>query len=530
MDDIRDRFNVTRGNYNGPIRRSQSPGAPNKPVGPTQKPAAEPPKSFMNQANPPRPQQNNSAQAYSGVPRQAKKKHGFGPFAKKTYPMAPQATPAAKTQRATSPFAAPGSTRKSARTKRSKKKRILLVILLLLFFSGAGAGGYIWLTKKNTASNQSSDSASGAGSNLDVTNQSNQADPATGKITMLITGDFIAYDSVNQVAKNGDKYNYASIFEPMKTVFDKFDLTLCQQSTPGGGVQLGVSGYPIFNAPLEWNKALVDQGCDLVAGASRNAADKGQQAIDNAVDFYSDSGVIAYSGVNKTKAAKDEINYFEHKGVKFAFLSYTTSSIKKIPNDFSVNVYSKAVASPQLEKARENADFVIVAIDWGKPDDANVQPAQKTIAQELTTAGADLIVGSGPHITQYAEVLEGKEGRQSLVWYSLGNAVNTQLPAENLIGGIGVIQIDVATKNMVEPAFLPTYMHYEWTQADRAANRFDARKNLKWYPLDQAKEALAKSLLGTTTEAQVKRLKSIVTSKIAIKMLTTAELDEFIKD
>ena len=140
------------------------------------------------------------------------------------------------------------------------------------------------------------------------------------------------------------------------------------------------------------------------------------------------------------------------------------------------------------------------------------------------TDGADLVIGNGPHVVQPVKILNGEGGRQGLVWFSLGNAVNSQLPSDNLFGGIGVVTIDVATQNMTYPGFLPTYMHYEWTQAEKSSGKLDARRNLGWYPLDSSKDLLAKSLNNTTVEAQTERLKGIVTKYVPVKMLISSQL------
>jgi poly-gamma-glutamate synthesis protein (capsule biosynthesis protein) len=253
--------------------------------------------------------------------------------------------------------------------------------------------------------------------------------------------------------------------------------------------------------------------------------DKGQEAINAAVTYYDNhKNLLAIAGANRSAEEQNQVKYFTLKEVKFAYVSYTTSSQKPPTQPFSINLYNAATAKKQLEEARKQAQFVIVSINWGKEDSGDVQPEQETIAQELVTAGADLVIGNGPHIVQPAKVLNGADGRQGLVWFCLGNAVNSQLPSDNLFGGIGVVNIDVATQHMTDPGFLPTYMHYEWTPEQKRKPDLNARTNLMWYPLDAAKDALAKSQNGTTIEAQTTRLKNIITKYVPVKMLISTEL------
>lgn len=81
-----------------------------------------------------------------------------------------------------------------------------------------------------------------------------------------------------------------------------------------------------------------------------------------------------------------------------------------------------AAKSPAAEMARQvraaTTPIVIVSIHWGIEYDHHPTPAQRKLASELAAAGADLIVGHGPHVLQPVERLG-----ESLVAYSLGNFV-----------------------------------------------------------------------------------------------------------
>jgi hypothetical protein len=506
MDDIRDRFSTKRGNY-GTGTPAGRPHAPqNKPSMPTIRPASQPPsQQYPSQQAPPSQPQNN------------------GPFSRPSAPRrhSPQ-KPAGPAQ--SGAFISP---RKATAKRRNKDfgTIVKIVVIVLLAMLLLAVSFYFYNSRQDKTSSTANSIEGGGESSLSVAEPVSEADPVpTGTIKMLITGDFLAYDSINETAKSGDKYNYLPMMQPLQDIFSSFDLKLCSQSTMGGGAAdgLGISGYPLFNAPKEWSTGMEGLGCNVFALASRNSADKGQTAVASVRSYFDGrTNVLAVSGVNRSAKEKEEIAYFTLKGLKMAFISYTVDTQKAPTDPYLLNKYSEAVAKKQVEEAKKNATFVIVAINWGKEDDGAVQPQQKSIAQVLATAGADLIVGSGPHITQAAEIIDVGDNRQSLVWYSLGTAINSKLATDNLIGGVGVVDIDLATGNMTNPGFMPTYMHYEWTAAQKASSNFSARKNLKWMPLDLATDELAKSLLGTTIEAQTKRLKSIITKTVPIEMLTS---------
>src|SRR5207253_4014823 len=120
-------------------------------------------------------------------------------------------------------------------------------------------------------------------------------------------------------------------------------------------------------------------------------------------------------------------------------------------------------------------DIVLVSMRWGTEDSPVVNATQERDAQQLTDDGADIVFGHGPHVLQPVARLRAASGRETIVWYSLGNFLNSQLAIEALIGGFATMDIDVATKKITNIGFLPVYSHYEWTPEQKAAHDLLAR-------------------------------------------------------
>jgi poly-gamma-glutamate synthesis protein (capsule biosynthesis protein) len=215
-------------------------------------------------------------------------------------------------------------------------------------------------------------------------------------------------------------------------------------------------------------------------------------------------------GANRSAEEQAKIRYFKKDGVSFAILSYTTYSNSRPTTTYGINMYDKATADKQIAEAKKNADIVIVSMRWGTEYSPGVNAQQDAIAQELSNAGADVVLGHGSHFLEPVKKLKGANGNDTLVWYSLGNFLNAQIETESLIGGFAIMDIDVATKKVSEPKFMPTYMHYEWSAADKAANNLLTRKNFQMYPLDQAADPMSKSQINTTVEAQTDRVNKLL--------------------
>lgn len=401
--------------------------------------------------------------------------------------------------------------------KRSKKPWFIVVIIFVLLLVVAGAA---WYRKKQAAPRSQQ-----AKSAVAETQSADTEPQLTGTIRLVATGEMMAHDSVNQNAKQADgSYDYTGYFTNLSPILNKADIRVCTQGTPSGGAAFGITGHPTFNAPTEFARGIESAGCNVINLAAFHMNDKGQDAINATVAAWDNrEDVLAVSGANRSAEEQQKVRYFTVKGVKFAFVSYTTASNNKAVSSYGVSTYSDSVAKAQVTDARAKADFVIVGMYWGDDGSVAITAEQEAIAQTLAAAGTDVVLGQGSHVVQSPKVLDGVNQHQTLVWYGLGNSLNTQLPAETLVGGIAIMDIDAATRKITNPKFLPTFMAYEWTAIQKRAQTLTARTNLKLYALDQAADPLARSQLGTTVEAQTARVTDLMKQFIPVQVITSAQ-------
>ena len=358
-----------------------------------------------------------------------------------------------------------------------------------------------------------------------------QAATNTSRIRMIIAGDFIAHDSVNANARQPDgSYNYLPIMNDFVPIFAGADIRFCNDAILNGGESFGISGYPKFNSPTAFVTDMGRLGCNLVNTASNHSFDYSQETISASVDAWAKvPNMLAVAGENRTKDEHDSIHYFTVKGVKFAFLAYTSyiNSDAPVQNDYGVTVYSPEFAASQISAAKQNgAQFIIVSMRWGTEYSTTVNAQQQSIAQSLASQGVHLIIGHGSHELQPVQQLTGKDGIKTTVWYSVGNFINTQLPPESLINGLPIVDIDSQTHAITNMQFLPTYMHYEWTAANAAAAQIATRHDLHMYLLENTTQAMLDSQqLHTTIDAQKQRLNSTLNSYgLTIPLITSKNL------
>ena len=80
----------------------------------------------------------------------------------------------------------------------------------------------------------------------------------------------------------------------------------------------------------------------------------------------------------------------------------------------------------EIKTARELADVVVVCPHWGTEYSTTPSGYQEKFALQMAEAGADVIIGTHPHVVQPVEWIQAQNGNRALCFYSLGNYVSTQ--------------------------------------------------------------------------------------------------------
>ncbi len=259
--------------------------------------------------------------------------------------------------------------------------------------------------------------------------------PPTVKIIMV--GDILLHTPVEDAARdeNGN-YNFDFIFENLKSEISAADVAIVNQEVIIGGEELGISGYPAFNAPYEVGDALVKAGFDVICHATNHSLDKGKRGVVNCYNYWKRAHPkIAVIGINGQDADYNNIDIIEKNGIRIAILNYSygTNGISppsSMPN--AVDMLEKKKVIRDLKLAEENADFTIVCPHWGTEYNLGVDDNQKYWTDLFREYGADLVIGTHPHVIEPIEMInddtEGVTNNHGngdmLVYYSLGNFVS----------------------------------------------------------------------------------------------------------
>ena len=165
---------------------------------------------------------------------------------------------------------------------------------------------------------------------------------------------------------------------------------------------------------------LKEIGVDIVSLANNHALDFGQEAL---LDTFTtlDEAEVDYvgAGVNMERAkapiyytiGETTIAYVAASHVIYAMDWYATDTRPGM-----IGTYDPTLFVASIKEAKENSDFVVAYVHWGKERTHEPVSYQKNLARIYIDAGADAVIGCHPHVMQGIEFYKGKT-----IAYSLGN-------------------------------------------------------------------------------------------------------------
>jgi len=322
------------------------------------------------------------------------------------------------------------------------------------------------------------------------------------RIRVVAAGDNIAHDSVVQTARDdasGTEYDFSEIYAGIADIVGNADIAFVNQEAPVAGKELGIRGYPNFNAPEEMVEELVDIGFDVFNIANNHMLDKGAKGYQNTIAYFNSLPVTTIGGY--TKNDYDHVRIVEKQGVKIAFLSYTTFVNSGHTGDLAAGgtyliPYAKnADITRQVGIAKANADVVIASFHWGTENVFSVTAEQKKYAKLCADLGVDVVLGHHSHVVGGVEYLTGSGGNKTLVAYSLGNLCSTMLNSYNMVGEILSFDIvrDTDGTIRIENALVdPVISHYKTDTSRKDNQNLHVRYASRVYLMRDYTAALAK--------------------------------------
>lgn len=351
-----------------------------------------------------------------------------------------------------------------------------------------------------------------------VINQIKESRPLTSNsgssIDLAMVGDMLPHETVTKAAATESGYDYLNLISSdLQKSFQKADLHFCNQEAVSAA-DISVKGYPAFNAPVAFPKDINKFGCDIISTANNHAADQGLAGIEGTLDVWDGIKPLAISGMHRTKDEAQRLQIAEKNGLKIGFTAFNeVNNISPPVSDTGVNMLSNInLLEEQINGLKEKSDIVVVSVHWGDEDSHNLTSAQREYARKIADLGADIIIGTGPHVWQPYQVLDRPDGGKTYLWNSIGNGLNSQTKKDQLFSAVALIKISKDKEGRVSvsnPRVLPTYMHFVWgSGVGLSQSQLLARKELKWTVLNGSQNLIdERNDFKTTEEGQLNNLR-----------------------
>ena len=238
---------------------------------------------------------------------------------------------------------------------------------------------------------------------------------ADGEVDMVFVGDVMVAEIPGELIAKG-----VDPFEPFNALLQQHDLRIgnleCVVATTGTA-----ETKPFTFRAAPGVLPVLKKHFDAMSVANNHSGDFGKAAFAEELGLMRKAG-LPYFGGGEDLAEAHKPVILERNGLRIALLGY----VEFKPRSFEAGARLPGVAwsgeddqvIEDIVAARRDyrADIVIPYMHWGWEEEPNPSPRLREFARRMIDAGADMVVGGHPHVTQGAEMYKGKP-----IVYSLGN-------------------------------------------------------------------------------------------------------------
>jgi poly-gamma-glutamate capsule biosynthesis protein CapA/YwtB (metallophosphatase superfamily) len=245
--------------------------------------------------------------------------------------------------------------------------------------------------------------------------------PAPREQKLLFVGDVMLSRSVGarMKAENDWTYPFLKVAETLRAA----DLTFGNLECPISDTGRNRHHLYSFRADPQAIEGLKFAGFDVMSVANNHMFDWGRPALMDTVERLRAAGIRPVGAGANDLAAHYPV-LVNLNGVRIAFLAYVNVPPEEAtagPDRPGVAWLDPGRTLADIRFARTLADLVIVSLHWGVEYSRRPLRSQVELAHQMIDAGADLVVGSHPHVTQPLEEYHGR-----WIAYSLGNFIFDQ--------------------------------------------------------------------------------------------------------
>lgn len=263
------------------------------------------------------------------------------------------------------------------------------------------------------------------------------------QVSFAVAGDVIPHQAVREAAAAaGDgEQGWAGLFSDVSDVFHGADFGFANMETPVAPNHSKGSKPFMFDAPLALPEALKASGIKIVSFANNHVMDQGWAGFAETRDHLREVGLL-FAGTGDSAQTSWQPVITEANGIKVGWLGMTRwlNGNRNPDKDDQphVNFFpypGEAGGAPGMDEdgvltavkaARAQCDLLVISIHWGVEYATVPRPEDVELAHKMLDAGASVIVGHHPHVLQPVDTYTTSDGRNTVIFYSLGNFLSNQ--------------------------------------------------------------------------------------------------------
>lgn len=201
---------------------------------------------------------------------------------------------------------------------------------------------------------------------------------------------------------------------------------------------IGIGGLPkaksfVFRSPPQVLDDLKRFGQPVACLANNHSMDFGIQGLTATLEALDAAGIAhAGAGMNAGEALRPALLTIGNSAVS-VFSCGVDSDDTALAADMRPEIapINAENLRKRIDAVRGTSTVVVVMLHWGVEYETVYAPQERRLARALVDAGADLVVGSGPHVIRGIERYRG-----ALICYSMGNLIFDDLASPETSAGI----------------------------------------------------------------------------------------------
>ena len=297
----------------------------------------------------------------------------------------------------------------------------------------------------------------------------------SSSFSMVFTGDVMFGRGVGSAISSNP-----NIFGDLKPIFNRTDLVVVNLESPFTNSNKNFKKTVPLKANPAYAHILKDNNVDAVGLANNHIMDYGSQGLNDTLTTL-DKYNITHIGAGENLQQALQPSYFDINGQRVAvinFMDLTTfrgfGKSELPPATDNSPGFAPAqwdLVKNNIDTAKSQADIVIILFHYGNEYSLTPNKYQTELSRKCIDEGADIVVGSHPHVPQSIESYRGK-----LIFYSLGNCVFDQ--SNPITKDSMVVQLQVLNGN-ADVTVIPIHIANSSPKimSNQHANKFLSRIN-----------------------------------------------------